>query len=86
MENKEEVVGKILYIIDKIRPFLQRDGGDVEFINISADGVVEIELLGACSSCASSDQTVKLGIEMALMQEVPEVKEVIAINEPTELF
>ena len=82
MENRDEVIGKILYIIDKIRPFLQRDGGDVDFVNLTQDGIVEIELLGACVSCASSDQTIKLGIEMALRQEIPEVKEVVAINLP----
>ncbi|MBO8171791.1 MAG: NifU family protein [Bacillaceae bacterium] len=62
-------------ILDKLRPFLQRDGGDVELVDVE-DGVVKLRLMGACGSCPSSTITLKAGIERALMEEIPEVKEV----------
>mgnify|MGYP006298452495 CR=1 FL=1 len=67
---------KIQEIIDKIRPGLQADGGDVELVNVTEDGVVEVELKGACAGCPMSTLTVKNGIEKTLKQEIPEVKEV----------
>lgn len=62
-------------ILDKLRPYLQRDGGDVELVDVE-DGVVKLRLMGACGSCPSSTITLKAGIERALMEEIPEVKEV----------
>jgi len=62
-------------IIEKLRPYIQRDGGDVEFVNVE-DGVVKVRLLGACGSCPSSTITLKAGIERALKEEIPEIKEV----------
>ena len=67
---------KIKGVLKKIRPFLQQDGGDVEFVGF-ADGVVTVRLQGACSSCPSSTYTLKMGIESALKQQVPEVQEVV---------
>ena len=58
--------------LDKIRPFLQRDGGDVVFDSFE-DGIVYVRLLGACIGCASSDETIKGGIEALLLEEVPGV-------------
>jgi Fe-S cluster biogenesis protein NfuA len=65
--------------IDQIRPNLQMDGGDVELIDISEDGVVKVKLLGACGGCPMSQMTLKMGIEKHLKKEVPQVKEVVSI-------
>jgi Fe-S cluster biogenesis protein NfuA len=61
-------------VLDKLRPFLLRDGGDVELVDIE-DGVVKVRLMGACGSCPSSTITLKAGIERALLEEVPGVVE-----------
>ena len=66
---------KIQEIIDKIRPALQADGGDVEFVDFE-DGVVKVRLKGACAGCPMSQMTLKNGIERLLKQEIPEVKSV----------
>ena len=66
---------KIQEIIDKIRPMLQADGGDVEFVDFE-DGVVKVRLKGACAGCPMSQMTLKNGIERLLKQELPEVKSV----------
>ena len=65
--------------LEKIRPFLQRDGGDIQLIDVTDDGVVKVQLPGACQGCPMSQMTLKQGVERALMKEVPNVKEVQAI-------
>lgn len=65
--------------INQIRPNLQMDGGDVELIDITEDGVVKVKLLGACGGCPMSQMTLKMGIEKHLKKEVPQVKEVVSI-------
>ncbi|MEB2281492.1 MULTISPECIES: NifU family protein [Lysinibacillus] len=62
-------------VLDKLRPFLLRDGGDCELVDVE-DGIVKLRLLGACGSCPSSTITLKAGIERALLEEVPGVIEV----------
>ena len=62
-------------VLTKLRPFLLRDGGDVELVNVDEDGVVSVRLMGACGSCPSSTITLKAGIERALLEEVPGFKE-----------
>ncbi|HBI04612.1 MAG TPA: hypothetical protein DDY49_11355 [Paenibacillaceae bacterium] len=62
-------------VLDKLRPFLQRDGGDVELVSVE-DGIVKVRLMGACGSCPSSTITLKAGIERALMEEVEGIQEV----------
>lgn len=66
---------RVQEILDKLRPYIQRDGGDVELVEIE-DGIVRVRLLGACGSCPSSTITLKAGIERALMEEISEVREV----------
>jgi Fe-S cluster biogenesis protein NfuA len=66
---------RVQEILDKLRPYIQRDGGDVELVEIE-EGIVRVRLLGACGSCPSSTITLKAGIERALMEEIPEVREV----------
>ncbi|MGD9367270.1 MAG: NifU family protein [Desulfobacteraceae bacterium] len=70
---------KIQAAIDKIRPMLKADGGDVELINVSEDGIVQVRLQGACSGCPMSQMTLKNGIERIIKKEVPEVKAVESV-------
>jgi Fe-S cluster biogenesis protein NfuA len=65
--------------LNKVRPSLQADGGDVKLVDVSDDGVVKVSLVGACSGCAMSTMTLKMGIEKVLKSEVPEVKRVEAV-------
>ena len=76
MQNVEV---KIKEIIDTLRPFLINDGGNIEFIKYE-DNIVYIQMLGACSNCEMIDLTLKDGIEMAIKEEIPEVKKVINIT------
>lgn len=69
---------RIIAALDRIRPALQADGGDLEFIDFN-DGVVTLRLKGACGSCPMSLMTLKQGIEVRLRQEIPEVKSVEAL-------
>ena len=69
---------KVTETLDKIRPQLQADGGDVELIDVS-DGTVKVRLTGACAGCPMSTMTLKMGIEKILKRDVPEVKEVVAV-------
>jgi Fe-S cluster biogenesis protein NfuA len=64
--------------LEKIRPALQADGGDVELVEVN-DGVVSVRLTGACGSCPMSTMTLKMGVERALRQAVPEVKKLVAV-------
>ena len=66
-------------VLDKVRGMLMQEGGNVELVEVSEDGVVKVRLTGACSSCPMSSMTLKMGIERFLKQEIPEIKEVIAI-------
>ncbi|MNH99123.1 Fe/S biogenesis protein NfuA [compost metagenome] len=69
---------EVLEVLDKLRPFLQRDGGDVELVEIE-DGIVKLKLMGACGSCPSSTITLKAGIERALLEEVEGITEVVQV-------
>ena len=66
---------KIQMVLNKIRPMLQADGGDVEFVDVT-DGVVKVRLQGACAGCPMSQMTLKNGIERLLKQEIPEISSV----------
>lgn len=68
---------KVEAVLDKIRPSLIADGGNVELIGVS-DGVVKLKLTGACAGCPFSTMTLKQGIERILKHEIPEIKEVVA--------
>ncbi len=65
---------KVEEVLNEIRPFLQRDGGDVELVEISEDGVVKVKLTGACGGCPMSAFTLKMAIEQRLKEKIPEVK------------
>jgi len=69
---------KVEEVLNKIRPSLMSDGGDVELIDVT-DGTIKVKLTGACAGCPMSTLTLKMGIEQVLKQEIPEVKEVVAV-------
>ncbi len=69
---------KVEEVLEKIRPNLIRDGGNVELVEVN-DGTVKLKLVGACAGCPMSTMTLKMGIERLLKQEIPEVKEVVAV-------
>jgi len=70
---------KVEKALAKVRPMLEADGGNVELIDVTADGVVKLKLKGSCGCCPMASMTLKNGIERIIKQEVPEIKEVIAI-------
>jgi Fe-S cluster biogenesis protein NfuA len=67
---------KVKEVLDQVRPALQRDGGDVELIDVADDGIVTVRLQGACAGCPMSQMTLKMGIEQHIKRQIPEVKEV----------
>ena len=69
---------KVEKVLDKVRPNLVADGGNVELVDVS-DGTVKVKLTGACGGCPMASMTLKMGIERILKQEIPEVKEVVAV-------
>lgn len=69
---------KVEAVLDKIRPFLQADGGSVELVGVEGS-VVKVRLMGACGSCPMSQMTLKMGVERAIKEEVPEVTEVVNV-------
>ncbi|MBE3519277.1 MAG: NifU family protein [Firmicutes bacterium] len=71
---------KVEAALESIRPQLQADGGDVELIDVSEDGVVKVKLTGSCGGCPFAMLTLKAGIERVLKQEVPEIKAVEAVG------
>lgn len=66
-------------VIGEIRPFLQADGGDIELVEVTDDGVVKVRLQGACAGCPGAQMTLKMGVERKLKEAIPEVKEVVAV-------
>lgn len=73
--TEQTMESQVQEVLDKLRPFLLRDGGDCQLIDVE-DGIVKLRLLGACGSCPSSTITLKAGIERALLEEVPGIVEV----------
>ncbi|HBZ81347.1 MULTISPECIES: NifU family protein [Brevibacillus] len=69
------MMDQVQEVLDKLRPYLQRDGGDVQLVDVE-EGIVKLRLMGACGSCPSSTITLKAGIERALVEEIPGIKEV----------
>ena len=71
---------KIEQALQSVRPYLVADGGDVEFVSVSEDGIVEVRLTSACVGCPMSLMTLRAGIERALMRDIPEIKRVEAVE------
>ncbi len=70
---------KVESIINRLRPLLQRDGGDVELVDITEDNIVKVKLVGACGTCPMSIMTLKGGIEAELKKAIPEIKAVMPV-------
>lgn len=79
-DNKEVIIRKVKNVIDQVRPFLQQDGGDISFVDLTDENVVMVELTGACGSCPYSTMTLKNGVETAIKKAIPEIKSVEAVN------
>jgi Fe-S cluster biogenesis protein NfuA len=71
------MIEEVKKVLETIRPALQADGGDVELVEVTTDGVVKVKLTGACGHCPMSTMTLKMGIEKTLKQKIPGVKEVV---------
>lgn len=67
-------------VLDEVRPTLLADGGNVELVDVTDDGVVSVKLVGACSTCPMSTVTLKMGIERALMEKIPSITEVVQVR------
>ena len=70
---------RVANALEKVRPYLQSDGGDITLIEVTEDKTVKVQLTGACHGCPYSMQTLKVGVEQAILKEVPEIKEVISV-------
>jgi Fe-S cluster biogenesis protein NfuA len=81
MHTHEELIAIVKVSIEQLRPFLKDDGGDMELIDITEEGIVRVKLLGACSSCSMSVMTLKAGLEEALIKVTPQIKGVISIDD-----
>jgi len=78
MSDIKNIRERVVKALDRVRPYLQSDGGDIELLEITDDLSVKVRLTGACHGCPFSMQTLKAGVEQAIMKEVPEIKSVFA--------
>ena len=78
MQGSDDIKGKVAAVLDEVRPALQRDGGDVELVDV-VDGIVQVQLQGACRGCPMSQMTLAFGIERVLKAKIPEVISVQAV-------
>lgn len=83
--SEEETVKAIEATLDKIRPFLQRDGGDIDLIGFR-DGIVYVTMVGACEGCSLAQDDISAGVEIILMEEVPGVMQVKSTDVPADLM
>jgi Fe-S cluster biogenesis protein NfuA len=80
MTEKSSMMERVVKALEKVRPYLQSDGGDISLVEITDDNTVKVKLQGACHGCPFSVQTLKAGVEQSLMKEVPEIKKVVAVD------
>jgi Fe-S cluster biogenesis protein NfuA len=71
---------RVAAVVNRLRPLIQGDGGDLELVDVTADGVVQVRLHGACVGCTGAQMTLRMGVERNIRAVVPEVREVICIN------
>lgn len=76
-----DLIDKVNEAIEQLRPYLETDGGDMELVEITDEGVVRVKLLGACSTCSMSSMTLKAGLEEAIKKVAPEITRVEAVEE-----
>jgi len=80
MADEKTFEMQVKEVIDSIRPMLQNDGGDIDFVSIDEDKTVRVRLQGACRGCPGAQMTLKMGVERLLKERVPSVKEVVAVK------
>lgn len=80
MTEKNSIRERVIKALERVRPYLQSDGGDISLVEITDDNTVKVKLQGACHGCPFSVQTLKAGVEQALIKEVPEIKKVVAVD------
>jgi Fe-S cluster biogenesis protein NfuA len=80
MTENNNIKERVLKALERVRPYLQSDGGDIQLIEVTEDNIVKVKLQGACHGCPYSIQTLKAGVEQALIQEVPEIKSVVSVD------
>ena len=78
MTETKTIRERVMTALERVRPYLQSDGGDIDLIDVTDDMTVKVKLTGACNGCPYSLQTLKAGVEQAIMKEVPEIKRVIS--------
>lgn len=76
--KRQDLEKRVKETIEMVRPYLVADGGDIQFVELTDDLVVKVQLLGACGSCPYSMQTLKNGVEQAVKKQIPEIKEVVS--------
>jgi Fe-S cluster biogenesis protein NfuA len=80
MADKNNIKERVLQALEKVRPYLQSDGGDISLVEITDDFTVKVKLQGACHGCPYSFQTLKAGVEQVLLREVPEISKVVSVD------
>jgi Fe-S cluster biogenesis protein NfuA len=78
MTDLQSIRERVAKALDRVRPYLQSDGGDIDLLDVTEDMTVRVKLKGACNGCPYSMQTLKAGVEQAIIKEVPEIKRVIS--------
>ncbi|HSW45939.1 MAG TPA: NifU family protein [Phycisphaerae bacterium] len=74
------VKDRVAAVVDKLRPLIQGDGGDLELVDVTAEGVVQVRLHGACVGCPGAQMTLRMGVERNIKASVPEIREVVCVN------
>jgi len=77
--TEKSITERVAKALERVRPYLQSDGGDIDLVKVTDDMTVKVRLKGACHGCPYSMQTLKAGVEQAIMKEVPEIKRVISV-------
>ena len=80
MAENNVIKEKVLKALERVRPYLQSDGGDIQLVEVTSDNIVKVKLQGACHGCPYSMQTLKAGVEQALIQVVPEIRSVVSVD------
>ena len=78
-KEKDTIIERVETALEKIKPALQADGGNVELVEVTPEGIVKVKLTGACYGCPMSQMTLKMGIGRTLKKEIPEVKDVVEV-------
>jgi Fe-S cluster biogenesis protein NfuA len=78
MADTKSIRERVVKALERVRPYLQSDGGDIDLVDVTDDMTVKVKLTGACQGCPYSMQTLKAGVEQAIMKEVPEIRRVIS--------